>query len=206
MNVVRATVPLLLSFFLCTCGNRPNELAEDGAGVDTGTTPEIDNPNEDNTDIYDVDPEDPYLMSNGAILGLKPGEPLGEYADGLRTGRIRTGEGDFDVYFIDGAEGDELGYLLPDPTAKSRIGDIILTAPTVVTEKGIRVGLTYAELIERLGAVAFHGSETEARVYGTKDGLRYRLDVNSTKRDLTEADIEPGTRITEIVINRQGPR
>ena len=201
MRVVRFLPTLLLSLLLCTCGDRP--IDEDGAGVDTpeDTAPDL-TPNDGNLDIYDVDPEDPYLVSNGVFLGLKPGEPLAPYTDALRKGKLRTGEGKFDVYYIDGAEGNELGYTLADPNDENKIGDIYITSPAVVTEAGIRVGLTYAELTERLGTVAFHGSEQEGRVYGEHEELRYRLGMESGKRNLTEADIEPATEVTEIVIHR----
>ena len=158
--------------------------------------------NEGNTDLYDVDPEDPYLLSNGTFLGFKPGEPLGEYRDALRPGKLRNGEGTFDAYFIDGAEGSELGYLLADPENNDLIGDIYITSPSVVTEKGVRVGTTHAELIERIGAVTFRGSEIESRVIGSKDGLAYRLAMNSPDTDLDNSRIPGETAITQIMIEQ----
>lgn len=201
MKPFHLLVSLLISCSFLTCGDDKSD--PEGAGVDTVETADTENPNEDNTDIYDVDPDDPYLVSNGIFLGLKPGEPLGAYADGLRKGKIKTGEGSFDVYFIDGAEGDELGYVMPDPKNNNLIGEIFITGRSVVTEEGIRIGLSYDELIERLGKITFHGSEVESRVYGSKHGLSYRLDMASNQYDLDNRTIEPDTKVTQIVIDRR---
>ncbi|OAV46094.1 hypothetical protein [Lewinella sp. 4G2] len=203
MKVFHFITAAILLITCAACGGDAAGPPEEGAGFDTEMTPEIDSPNEDNTDIYDVDPEDPYLISNGTFLGLKPGEPLGAYAEVLRKGRLKDGEGSFDVYYIDGAEGSKLGYLMPDPLDKNIVGDIYVTSPAVVTEKGIRVGTTYEELVERIGAISFHGSEIESRVYGNKEGISYRLDMTSADYDLDNSRISPETAITEIVISRK---
>lgn len=204
MKPVHFLSALLLTLLLCTCGETNTD--PDGAGVDTVEMDDTEQPNQDNTSIYDVDPDDPYLVSNGYFLGFKPGEPIAEYVDGLRKGRLRTGEGDFDVFFIDGAEGNELGFLTADPANEQNIGNITITSPAVVTEEGIRIGLSYEELVERIGAITFHGSEVESRVIGNKHGLSYRLEMESNKYDLDNSTIKPATKVTQIVIDRRPKR
>ena len=201
----RHFLTLLLPLFLFTCGPATEPVTE-GAGVDTEADSDIENPNADNTDIYDVDPEDPYLISNGTFLGLKPGEPLAEYAPTLRSGVVQTGDGDYTVYFIDGAEGDELGYVMRgDYAYDDKIGDIYVTHPSVVTEQGIRVGTTVKELRERIGAVTFHGSEIESRVTGSKDGIGYRLDIPSTEYNMDNSKIPADAMVQMLIIERPIP-
>ena len=196
---------LLLPLFLCTCGPA-QETPLEGAGVDTEADPDLDDPNADNTDIYDVDPEDPYLISNGTFLGLKPGEPLAPYAPTLRKGVVETGDGDYTAFFIDGAEGDELGYVMRgDYAFDDQIGDIFVTHPSVVTEQGIRVGTTVKELRERIGAVTFHGSEIESRVTGSKDGIGYRLNIPSTEYNLDNSTIPEDALVQMLIIERPIP-
>ena len=197
---------LLLSTLLCTCDRAPTtETPDEGAGVDTKMEDDLSTLNDGNTDLYDVDPEDPYLISNGSLLGFKPGEPLAAYRDALRPGKIRDGEGTHEVFFIDGAEGGELGYLMASPTDPETIGDIYITSPAVVTEQGIRIGATYAELQERIGAINFHGSEIEGRIFGSQDGLAYRLDGHSTEYAMDNSGINPETPIVQIVIESKPP-
>ena len=195
---------LLLGFVACSCGSKEVKSSPETAGVDIDNNEVIaDDPNENNTGLYDVDFDDPYLVSNGTFLNFKPGEPLDAYIDILREGSMQTGEGSFKVYYIDGAEGNELGYLMTDPIDKTLIGDIFITSPAVVTEDGVRIGTTYEQLIERIGRVSFHGSEIESRVYGNSDGISYRLDMVSNQYDLDNDKILPNTKISEIVIARK---
>ena len=202
MRLLPLLTALLFTFIVSTCDSRPNDV--EGAGVDTPPEAGVDRtPNDGNLDIYDVDPEDPYLLSNRTLLGLKPGEPIAPYTDALRKGKLKTGEGNFAGYYIDGAEGGELGFMMPDTEDETLIGDIYIFSPSVVTEEGIRVGLSYSELTERLGAIDFYGSEIESRVYGEHEGLRYQLDINSnTPEKIAAGDIPASTKVKAIVINR----
>ncbi|MEL7163674.1 MAG: hypothetical protein AAFN92_23145, partial [Bacteroidota bacterium] len=164
---------LLCVFIACGQSATDAETPEDAPSEMPTETPEA---NQDNTAIYDVDEDDPYLISNGGFLGMRPGNPLADFAGGLRQGTLRTGEGEFSVYYIDGAEGEELGYLMADPRDPAMIGDITVTAKEVVTEAGIRVGVNFAELQNRLGhPLEVHGSEVESRTYAIRDGLAYQL-------------------------------
>ena len=56
----------------------------------------------------EIEEGSPYVVSNGFFLGMKPGGSIAEFKDGLRADVLQTGEGDFDVFYIDGAEGNEV--------------------------------------------------------------------------------------------------
>lgn len=193
----------IFAFFLCllvfaACGSEPKSIT-DTTGIETPAADTPD-PNDGNTAIYDVDADDPYLLSNGYFLGMTPGESLVDFQDGLRAGQIRTGEGEFDVLFIDGAEGDELGYVYSMEGDEPTIDQITVTSPVVVTEKGVRVGLSFDELQQRLGPLEVYASEIESRVYASKDGITYRLNTNGTPGQTTAKDIDGNVEVMQIIL------
>lgn len=188
---------LLLLAVCLSCGGEKSIADTDGIETPTADTPD---PNDGNTAIYDVDADDPYLISNGYFLGLTPGGSLAEFSDGLRKGVLQTGDGDFDVFYIDSAEGDELGYVTADPRDEQTIGYIFVTSPDVVTEKGVRVGISFAELKQRIGAVEVHGSEIEGYTYAQANGMAYRLDSGNWSYEVDVSTIAPETKVIEIVI------
>ena len=182
------------------------------------TPPAADAANVDERSLYEVDPEDPYLIFNGTFFDFAPGQPFAPAAARLQEGRLETGEGSFEVFYIngdgdgdnddrgrDGAAGAEpLGYLLRDPSDPTRIGDIVITSERAVTEQGIRVGRSYAELVEQLGALEVHGSEVEGYTYALHDGLKFRLDAQHYDYDLPAGEVvSPQAKVIEIVIARR---
>lgn len=188
---------LLLCVLLCGCGGE--EATIDASVTDTATIPVQEAPAPAPEEIEEVSP---YVVSNGFFLGMKPGGSIAEFKDGLRADVLQTGEGDFDVFYIDGAEGNELGYLMPDPRDEKMIGSIYITAEEVITEDGISVGMRFAELQEKIGEVAVHGSEIEGMTYASKNGLAYRLDTNIWTYEVDLSEIKPATKLLEIVIER----
>ena len=171
-------------------------LAEDAPEIDTPA------PNDGITANSEAYNDAPYLVSNGNFLGLTPGGSMVEFVDGLRSGVLQTGEGDFDVHYIDSAEGDELGYVMADPRDENTIGNIYITSTKVVTEKGIRVGMSFSELQEKMGELEVHGSEIEGRTYANSGGLSFRLDAENWSYEIDPSTIKPETEIIEIVVKR----
>lgn len=145
-------LPLLL---LLACNDRPP------------TTPEtrpVENPNAGNTAIYDVDADDPYEVGNGSFLDLTPGQTVSSTDDRLE----QTEEG----YNLLGRKGERLGTVTFDKD--NRIKRITITSAAVVSRYGIRVGLSYPELIERTGATMIvHPEDYEN--YAVHDGLLFAL-------------------------------
>ncbi|MFK8163373.1 MAG: hypothetical protein AB8H12_13000 [Lewinella sp.] len=196
---MKSLFAFLLLIILMSCGN--DQPATDTASIDVPTAdapappPAID---EDATTA--VGNDDPYLISNGYFLGLKPGGSLAEFVDGLRSDVLQTGEGDFDVHYIDSAEGDELGYVMADPRDEGTIGNIYITSPKVVTEKGVRVGMSYSALTEKMGQLEVHGSEIEGYTFANTEGMAFRLDAGNWSYEVDPSTIKPETKIIEIVI------
>ena len=185
----RITSLLLLT--LLACSDRPP------------TTPEtrpVENPNAGNTALYDVDPEDPYEIGDRSFLDMQPGDAIADYPNLLRDSTLTTGDGTFTVYAIHGRNGEALGYLHPDPEDAGRIGHLVVTSADVVTEQGLRVGNSYAELVERMGEVEVHGSEPASRVYANQGPLYFLLNVANNQYDLDPSTIDPTVVISQIEI------
>lgn len=174
------------------------------ATADAPTQPAgADAANVDEESIYEVDAEDPYKIFNGTFFDFAPGQPIAPAVERLRKGKLKTGDGKFEVYYIDGRDKEELGYLMADPNDASKIGDITITSDQVITEEGARVGWTYAELTQRLGPLEVNGSEVEGATYATSDRLRYRLDEPHFTYDMGGETVGSGAKVLEVVIARR---
>ena len=187
---MRYVLPLLLCVVFA-CNDRPP------------TTPEtrpVENPNAGNTAIYDVDADDPYEIGDGSFLDMRPGSTITDFTGLLREDELVDDGGNTPIYRIVGRNDEELGYVYPNSADGQRIDHIVITSPDVVTEDGIRVGNSYAELVERLGEVAVEGSEDESLVYVTQGPLRYGLNLANAQYDPERTDIDPTTAITQIEI------
>lgn len=211
---MKSILAFLFLLVLMSCGN--DNASTDTVEVEAPTapitttapqaedTPAADAPAESGgmTSASEEGNDEPYLVSNGYFLGLTPGGAMIEFIDGLRSGVLQTGEGDFDVHYIDSAEGDELGYVMADPRDENTIGNIFITSPKVVTEEGVRVGMSFSELQKKIMELEVHGSEIEGRTYANADGLSFRLDVGNWSYEINPSTIKPETKIIEIVVER----
>jgi len=203
MKFIKLILLLQLSLLFIACGADAPDTMEDRTSAEGTGEAVLEDPNGDNTDNYAIDEDDPYLINADGLLGMTPGSVLADFSAGLREGKLETGEGEFDVYYIDGAEGEELGYLVPEPRDESLIGEITITSTKVVTEPGLRVGNTFAELQERLQSdLEVYGSEAEGRTYAVSKGVWYRLDAGNWMQDIEQSTIPPDTRVIEIVLPR----
>lgn len=187
---------LLFVLCLCTCGPATESDAPDTPVTATGEVPPVAaQPSEPVEDVA------PYTIKDNALLGMRAGEPIAGFKAGLRAGVLSTGEADFPVYYIDGAEGTELGYLMLDED-ETTITDITVTSPDVATKNGITVGMTYADLQKILGDFEVFGSEIEGYTHAAKDDYWYRLDAGNWSQEVDPATLKPDTRILSIGLPR----
>ena len=176
-----------------------------GSGATADAPPEPAGADADNVDeesIYEVDAEDRYKIFNGTFFDYAPGQPMAIAKERLRKGKLENGEGTFEVYYIDGRDREELGYLMADPNDASKIGDITITSENAITEQGARVGWTYGELKQRLGQLEVHGSEIEGRTYAALGKMKYLLDEQHYSYDLGAERVSDGATVVEVVIGR----
>ncbi len=186
----------LLILLAIGCDSNPSttEAPPEPAGADAA--------NVDEESIYEVDEEDRYKIFNGTFFDYAPGQPIAIARERLREGKLETGEGTFEVYYIDGRDREELGYLMPDPNDETKVGDITITSENAITEQGARVGWTYGELTQRLGPLEVHGSEIEGQTHATQGRLKYLLDEQHYGYDLGEERVADGAKVVAVVIGR----
>lgn len=189
----------LLLLFLISCNSNPDTIT-DTTDIEIPSVNLDDSKDSSHTAISNADADDPYMLSNSSFLGMTPGGSLDDFKDGLRDGELRTGEGSFKVFYIDGAEGDELGYVYSREGGDGSIDQITITSPKVVTENGVRVGMSFNDLTQKLGEMEVFASEIESRVYATKDGTTYRLATNGIAGQTSAEDIKGDVGVMQIIL------
>ncbi|PPK86239.1 hypothetical protein CLV84_3161 [Neolewinella xylanilytica] len=177
---------LFIPVFFLTCSDGPP------------TTPEtrpVDHPNAGNTAIYDVDADDPYEIDNGTFLDLAPGMLLPPAVkDNVSTLPVQSDDRNRTLPLI-GKRKDTLGTIQIQAN-QDTIQSIHVTSPDVVTNSGIRVGVTYGDLIERLGSLTLTAGDRPDHTYAYQAPYYYLL--NAPFSD-TVAGAAP---VLEIVIRR----
>ncbi len=171
----------------------------------TSTTPDtqisVDEPTPVNSSVTQSDANQ-YLIQNNGFYGLLSGVPLVDRMERLEKGTLSDGEGDFDVYYIKGTEGEQIGYVLPHTQDETLIGSITISTPKAVTEDGIHIGSTFRELQAKSPAIQAYGSEVEGRTHAVRDREMFLLDVYETAYDLDESTIKEGAVIKQITIQQ----
>jgi hypothetical protein len=143
------------------------------------------------------------LISSTGFRGIQVGDAISKHnSDYVKKTKMKTGEGTFEVYQIRDFENNPAGYFMADPNNKLLVGDITVESPKASTEKGIKLGSTFKDLLAAYPKLEAHGSEMESRTYAKFGNISYRLDVANTQYDLDKTKIPATAKIIEIVINR----
>jgi hypothetical protein len=143
------------------------------------------------------------LIASTGFRGIQIGDAISKYnTDYVKKAKIKTGEGTFEVYQIRDFENNPAGYFVADPNNKLLVGDITVETPKASTEKGIKLGSTFKDLLAAYPKLEVHGSEIESRTYANAGNISYRLNVANTQYDLDKTKIPATAKIVEIVINR----
>jgi hypothetical protein len=147
------------------------------------------------TTQFSIDPK--------GLFGIEVGDAIKKHSNNAKKTTIKTGEGSFVAYQIIDPENNPAGYFMPDPNNKLLVGDITIETPKASTDKGIKIGSTFQDLLKAYPNIEVHGSESEGRTYATANGFSFRLKVANFTYDVDKAKIPATTKITEIVINRK---
>jgi hypothetical protein len=144
-----------------------------------------------------------FITASG-FRGIYVGDAIEKLGDFVKKTTMKTGEGSFDIYQIKDFENKPAGYFMPDPQNKLVVGDITVETPKAQTEKRIKLGDTFKDLLKAFPDIEVHGSEIESRTYATDNfnNLSYRLNVANATYNVDKAKIPATAKITEIVINR----
>lgn len=154
--------------------------------------------------LFMYGPKDPSSDDNrlnigkGYFFGITIGQKIKEVEAKLRKGWLKTGEGDFEVYYIVDRQGSQLGYI---PMEGDRVLSIVVTTSRASTWNGLTVGSTFAALKEALGNdVEAHGSEIEGRTSVDDGYFSFLLDTYFYTYDVDEKAIPEDTKIKAITL------
>ena len=158
-------------------------------------------PKKDQTDTTATapEPETDYTIKANSFMGIALGSEIAN-AKNLKKGILKTGEGDFEVYYILAPSGEELGYTHPQEASPGIVKNITVTSPLAKTEQGAKVGMTYGELEKMITDFEVHGSEIESRTYVEGKIFSYRLDAINSSYNLDKASIAKDAKVLEISI------
>ncbi|PHI18823.1 hypothetical protein CEQ90_15845 [Lewinellaceae bacterium SD302] len=153
------------------------------------------------TDEAAVVVEPPAPKPEATDLGIKAGDVIADN-ERLQAGELRSGEGEFDVFYLKNEAGQRIGYVIEDFDAPGKVGDIFITnaGSTAPGAKGIKVGQSWADLQAAFPDIEAYGSEVESRTYAITDELSFRLSVMNNQYEVEESTIPADTKITEILI------
>jgi hypothetical protein len=113
-------------------------------------------------------------------------------------GQIQNGEGLFYVYKIFGDDDTELAHIFCiENDAMVEIPHYIeIISPKISTPKGIKVGDSYAKLVETYGEVTLIGSEMEGRTHAYVEEVQMR--ISAYNPEIKGATAEPDDTILSI--------
>ena len=143
------------------------------------------------------------VISENSFRGIKVGDEIATHLDYIKKDKLKTGEGEFDIYTIKDFNNNPAGYLFADPNNEKLVGDITIKTKMAETEAGVKVGDSFQVLKTKIPAIKVHGSEIEGRTYARDKTISYRLNTANFTYDVAIDKIPLETTITEIVINRK---
>lgn len=140
------------------------------------------------------------IINENSFVGIQFNDAIANYSDKLMKGKMRTGEGVVETYYIE-EDGNELGYVMPDAENENLIGNITIQSKRAETESGVRIGTTFSQLEKIYPEIEVHGSEMESKVYASTGNYHFRLNHNSNQYNLDRSTIPKDSEVTEISIS-----
>ena len=142
------------------------------------------------------------LIRPGNAFGIEIGMPVAMLDSNRFTkGVLQTGEGDFDVYWVEGDNHDNsLGYVLPMDFVDQGelVHMMVVLSPKHKTVEFMGVGHTLAELRQAYPTLSVHGSEIEGYVFASAPNYDFKLDMHDMRSDIPLEELDPEVKVTEV--------
>jgi len=142
-----------------------------------------------------------YPIMDNNYMGMQPGDKIKAHKKILAKGQVKEGGNTLEVYKIE-HEGQEVGYIIPNPTNNKLIGQIRITSPKAVSPDGLRVGSTYGQLIEIYPGIEIRSADIGENIYAFQDNLAYRLEYLENADGSDNYEIPVDVKIVQIEIWR----
>ncbi|MGH1339065.1 MAG: hypothetical protein ACRBFS_23310 [Aureispira sp.] len=144
--------------------------------------------------------DNPYLIKDHIFCGLSSGMHFSEHGAHLEKGLLIEEGREVEVYYIQGIEGEHVGYVKPHTKDEQCIGQITITTPQAHTVDGFRIGSTYAALENEITSIEGHGTEIRGVAYAVRGRELFLLAIENPVHELQEGAPEPTTAVKEIKI------
>ena len=144
----------------------------------------------------------PYLIKDNVFCGLASGMRLSAHKKRLEKGLLKERDQMIEVYYIQGIDGDTVGYVQPHTKDESYIGQITITTPKAQTVDGIRIGSTYEVLQNQITFIKGNGTKINSIAYAVRGRELFLLAMDSPIQQLQEGSPDPTTKIKAIIIKQ----
>lgn len=192
----RFFLPLCMLCLVWACGPQNGEDTSTSENGDT-KAPTIASEDEAEPDTKEADLP---LIYEDQVFGIRLGQDIAAIELPLEEGQVESGEGPADVLFIKSESGASLGYLYGHIDEEGKVGTTVVTTENAQTEEGIRVGMTFGELKERISDFDLSGSPTEPKVVAYYKKFGFTLDYESTEYEVKPEEVPEEAKILEIVL------
>lgn len=137
-----------------------------------------------------------------AFQGIAPGDSLARHASRLQPDVLVSGEGKLRIFRIQAANGQSVGYVVPDSRSQSLVGDVVITSPIVRTAAGIGVGDNFLAVEAAYPDIVVHGSEVESRTHAVSGNLSFRLAISKATYEVPRNTVPPTTKVLEVRLTK----
>lgn len=155
--------------------------------------------------VFQRDLSDPRLIIDGKVIGLQAGEAIAAAPAGrLEAGSLESPKGKTEVYYIRYDKDEPIGYVLPDPNDKNKIGDIHITSSDLRLPSGLVVGTNLKKIKMIYPDVKLIESGNSDIIYADVGAYRFQLEPKKRRVNLDEG--VGGTEqmvATELIIPRR---
>ena len=121
-----------------------------------------------------------FTISAQSFYGITLGRPISDFFGQLQKGILETGEGTFDVYYIQSTNNEELGYILENEKDHTVLS-IVITSSKGLMDNDIAVGSTYQRFREVYPQAEINRSEIESRFFTSSGNFVFFFDGYALK-------------------------
>ena len=158
------------------------------------TTPQIE-------EIQVVEKEDVlderYLIQGNSFMGIRPLDPIELHSNLLQRGKIKVDEVVKEVLVLE-IDGEEVGYATPNREDKRMVGSSTFQSPKIITDKGIKVGATFGEVLKKYANLELRTTKNGKKIYAKSESIAFLLDLDAKGKAVTIEAIPEATKVIEI--------
>jgi len=138
-----------------------------------------------------------YLIQDNSFMGIRPLDPIELHSNLLQTGKIKVDQVVKEVLVIE-IDGQEVGYATHNREDKRLVGSITFQSPKIITDKGIKVGGTFGEVLKKYANLELRTTKNGKKIYAKSESIAFLLDLDAKGKAVTIEAIPEATKVIEI--------